>query len=409
MTKEQPRAWLIVGILFVSWFLVWGSGPNTTSVFFPAVLHTFGWSRAKLSTGFSVGALSAGLAAPCVGWLLDRVDARKVMTAGVGLTFLAYIGLSRMQSFGALVVCNLLVGVGLCACTGIPCSLVLANWFKERRGLAMGIALSGASIGGAVMIVVVTHIIAAQGWRFAFLIVALPMAIVVMPLIFAFVRTRPALVVSESNVEAAPIVLPGLEVREAFATRSLWLATLLQFLGASIWAAVGQHFVAYLIGIGYTVPFAAHMLSIVFIVTTAGSLLSGPAADRFGARGSLAGTWILGTISMIALLYARNVGALTVHVVLAGLVIGATGVLTPLILLESLGIKNYGSLMGISAVFGTLGFAVGPILTGRIYDVTGSYALAIGIFVIASIVCVIASIACVPYERHQERIARAAA
>jgi MFS family permease len=400
---------MIVGILFVSWFLVWGSGPNTTSVFFPPVLKTFGWSRAKLSAGFSVGALSAGLAGPVVGWLLDRVDARKVMTAGVFLTFLSYVGLSRMYSFEQLVLCNLLVGVGLCACTGIPCSLVIANWFQERRGLAMGIALTGASVGGAVMIVVINHVVASGGWRLAYLIIAVPMLVIVVPLILAFVRTRPAEKASRDATDAAPVQLPGLEVRQAFASRSLWLATLLQFLGASIWAGIGQHFIAYLIGIGYTAAFSAHMLSIVFLVTTAGSLLSGPLADRINARRALAATWVLGAISMVALLYATHLGALGLHVILAGLVIGGTGVLTPLLLLEVLGIKNFGYLMGVSAVFGTLGFAAGPIIAGRIYDVTGSYSIALWIFALASIVCVISCLACRPYEQEQQRMAQATA
>ena len=403
MTKEESRGWWIVGTLFVSWFLVWGAGPSTTSVFFPALLKSFGWSRAKLSAGFSVGALSAGLAGPIVGWLLDRVDARKVMTAGIALTVLVYLGLSRMHTFGELVVLNLLIGVGLCACTGIPSSLVLANWFKERRGLAMGIALSGASIGGAVMVVVVSHVMAARGWRFAFVVVAIPMLVVVIPLILAFVRTRPSDHATQVMEREAP-ALPGFEVRQAFWTRSLWLVTLLQFLGSSVWAGIGQHFVAYLIGIGYTAAFSARMLSIVFLITTAGNLLSGPAADRMGARRALAVTWILGAIAMVALVYATNVAALVVHVVLAGLVIGATGVLTPLIVLESMGLKNFGSLMGISALFGTLGFAVGPIATGRIFDVTGSYHLALWLMAIASVVCIVASLACIPYERVQERL-----
>jgi hypothetical protein len=64
--QEQPRAWLIVGVLFISWFLVWGGGPNTTALFFPPVLEFFGFSRAKLSSGFAIGALSAGLIGPII-------------------------------------------------------------------------------------------------------------------------------------------------------------------------------------------------------------------------------------------------------------------------------------------------------------------------------------------------------
>ena len=81
--KEAPGAWLVVAVLFVSWFFVWGGGANTGAVFFPPLLQHFGWSRARLSSGIAASALSAGAFGLVVGWLLDRMDARKVMVAGV--------------------------------------------------------------------------------------------------------------------------------------------------------------------------------------------------------------------------------------------------------------------------------------------------------------------------------------
>jgi len=109
-------------------------------VFFTPVLHHFGWSRARLSSGYAASALSAGAIGLVVGWLLDRVDACKVMVAGVALIVAGYLLITQTHSFPEFFSCNLLLGVGFVACTGIPSSLVLANWFTARRGLAMGIA-----------------------------------------------------------------------------------------------------------------------------------------------------------------------------------------------------------------------------------------------------------------------------
>ena len=406
MKKQESQAWLIVGVLFVSWFLVWGGGPNTGSVFFPPVLKYFGWSRAKLSAGFAIAAISAGASGPLIGWLLDRIDVRKVMVSGVALTCLGFAGLSRTHTFNQFLICNFVIGVGLCACTGIPTYLVIANWFRERRGLAMGLALCGGSVGGAVMTVIANHVIAAAGWRVGYLVIAVPMAVIVIPLLLLFVRSRPP-VESPSLQDAsappiAPIELPGLEVKEAFATRSLWLLTLVQFLGASVFAGLGQHFVAYLIGIGYTATFSARALSVMFLLTIFGNLLSGPLADRINTRLVLGCSWILSAIAMFALLGASHVAALAIHVLIVGFVLGATGVLTPLLMLESLGIRRLGSLMGISGVFGTLGFAAGPVLTGRIYDVTGSYTIALWLYVAMSLACALAVFACRPFEQAQD-------
>jgi MFS family permease len=412
--KEAPGAWLVVGVLFVCWFLVWGGGLNTGAVFFPPVLKHFGWSRATLSGAFAVGALSAGLGGPVVGWLLDRIDARKVMAVGVALTAGGYFALSRTTNLTQFVICNFVIGFGLVSCTAIPCSLVLANWFNERRGLAMGIALAGASIGGAVMTPVVNYAIAARGWRFGYLLIAIPMAVITIPLLLVFIRTRPPADAQPerppSEPAPAPAELPGLEVSEALMTRSMWLIALVQFLFASLFAGLGQHFIAYLMDVGYSPSVAAQVLSMAFVFTTIGSLVSGPMADRVNARLATAATWFVTAIAVFALLGASHFPALMLYAVLVGVVGGAFGVLLPLLMLESLGIRRFGSLMGIAGLIGTLGYAAGPIVTGWIHDRTTSYIPALWMFIGVSILCVIACLACRPLQSVlEERASREAA
>ncbi|HVN28882.1 MAG TPA: MFS transporter [Candidatus Binataceae bacterium] len=412
--KEAPGAWMVVAALFATWFFVWGGGANTGAVFFTPVLHHFGWTRARLSSGFAASALSAGAFGLLVGWLLDRVDARKVMVAGVAIIAAGYVLITRTTNFPQFFSCNLLLGVGFVACTGIPSSLVLANWFTARRGLAMGIALSGASIGGAVMTPVANWAIGAHGWKFGYLLVAGPMIAVTIPMLIAFVRTRPATPLeperAATEAPAAPVELPGLEVAEALRTRSMYLITMVQFLFAALFAGLGQHLIAYLIDVGYTATSAAQVLSMLFVFTTFGSLVSGPMADRVNARYAVAVTWAINAIAVFTLLGAAHFSLLIVYAVLVGAVGGAFGVLIPLLMLESLGIRRYGSLMGIAGVLSTLGFAVGPIATGWIHDVTGSYVGALWLAVGLSILCVLMCLACRPLQRVlDERTSREAA
>jgi len=95
--------------------------------------------------------------------------------------------------------------------------------------------------------------------------------------------------------------------------------------------------------------------------------------------------------------------------VLIGAVGGAFGVLIPLLMLESLGIRRFGSLMGIAGVLSTLGYAAGPVVTGWIHDSTGSYVTAIWLFIGVSILCVVACLACRPLQRVLDERAREAA
>src|SRR3989442_4446528 len=82
MTAQERQGWLVVGSLFVTLFLVFGSGYNTAGVFVIPLVNQFGWSRAQVSLLQTALALSAGLLVPLVGWLLRRPEARLLIAAG---------------------------------------------------------------------------------------------------------------------------------------------------------------------------------------------------------------------------------------------------------------------------------------------------------------------------------------
>src|SRR5271155_2531808 len=189
--EMSRRAWLIVISLFFTLFFIFGSGYNTAGVFFTPVIKTFGWSRARLSTLQMALALAAGVSIPLVGWVLDRVEARFVMTAGAVMAGCGFITASLAHSYEAMIAAYLLIGLGIGAATLLPCSLVIANWFGARRGLAMGLAFAGTSLGGAAMTMVGNFAIARGGWRAGYIALAVPMFVVVIPLVIIVVRTRP--------------------------------------------------------------------------------------------------------------------------------------------------------------------------------------------------------------------------
>ncbi|MGH7864498.1 MAG: MFS transporter, partial [Candidatus Binataceae bacterium] len=151
MTQQERQGWTIVASLFVTLLLVFGGGYNTFGVFFTPLLNQFGWSRAQLSTLPSALAISAGFAAPLIGWLLDRVEARIVIAIGAALAGVAYLGASQANSYLPMLACYALLGLGVGGATLLPCSLVVANWFKSNRGLALGVTFAGTSIGGMLM------------------------------------------------------------------------------------------------------------------------------------------------------------------------------------------------------------------------------------------------------------------
>jgi MFS transporter, OFA family, oxalate/formate antiporter len=417
MSRQERRGWIIVAALFFTLFLVWGGGVNTAAVFFTPLLKYFGWSRARLSTLSAAGSLIAALAAPAVGWLLDRIEARVIMVAGAALAGAALLAASRADSYAPLLLANLGIAIGVTASTLLPCQLVVANWFTARRGIAMGVTFAGTSLGGAAMTIVANRAIAHGGWRGGYVVMALPVLVLVIPVLFLLVRTRPdagrdaageAASASITGASAGPR-LPGFEMRDAVRTRSFWMLSVAQFFYACAVSGVGLHMVAYLIGAGYTAARAAGALSAIFLVTSVGKLVTGGFADRIGPRTVLAVVFAGATAGTIMLLGASRGALLAGFILLNGTAAGTPLVLLPMVAVESLGLRRLGSILGVSGIFGTIGAAIGPVAAGRIFDLSGSYEVAFIVFAAMWTAAAIAIAGCRPLEREEARLRPAAA
>ena len=407
MNRRERQAWIIAASVFVTLFLVWGGGVNTGPVFLPPLLKYFGWTRARVSTLGSAGALMAGACGPLVGWLVDRIDARRVMLVGAITVGVGFIAASRSDSYYLLLAANLVVAIGVTAATLIPASLVIASWFGERRGLAMGLTFAGTSLGGAVMIVAANKAIAFGGWRAGYVAMALPMLAVVAPLVLFVVRSRPLAAGDSpelSRARSEPVVVPGVELAEAFRTRSFWLIAIAEFFYACAIGGILVHVVVYLIGTGYTATLSASSLSMIYLMSTVGKLLLGPSADRLSPRIVLSLVFVGAAVGTILLLTPESGLMLAGFIVLVGIAAGTPLVLLPLVFIQSLGLKRLGSVQGAAGIFATIGAAIGPVAAGRIFDVSGSYAIAFCVFAAMWLGAALAIYACNPLEQELARL-----
>jgi MFS family permease len=227
MEKQERQARIIAVSLFISLFFLWGGGYNTAPIFLAALLKAFGWSHARVSWITAGLSLAIGVSAPIAGWLLDRIEARFVMGAGALIAKLGLFCASHSHGFEPLLLSVILLGIGLGASTWLPAATVIANWFPDRRGMALGIVTAGMEAGGMVMTLTVGSMIAAHGWRAGYFTVAVPGLLIVVPLLMIFVRTRPAGAVSQSVAQRAE-ASPGYEVREALRTRAFWMLVISQ-------------------------------------------------------------------------------------------------------------------------------------------------------------------------------------
>jgi MFS family permease len=390
----ERRAWTIAISLFVSLFFLWGGGYNTAPIFLAALLRAFGWSHARV--GWITGGLSLaiGVSAPIAGWLLDRIEARFVMGSGALMAVAGLVAASRSNSFGALLGSVILLGFGLGASTWLAASLVIVNWFPDRRGMALGIVTGGMEAGGMAMTFTVGSMIAAYGWRMGYFTVAVPAFLIVVPLLLLMVRTRPGPAVSAAIVAQAES-LAGYEVSEALRTRAFWMLAVAQL---SYGLAVGgtfHHLVAYLEGLHYSIHAATLAVSIVLGMAAVGKAAMGALGDRIGGKNALGLGFVIIAVSVVVLLKAQQPLMLALWLLLAGIAGASPVALVPMLTAETLGLKRFGSLFGWLGLMITVGLFGGPLLVGWITDLTGSYTVAFELSVLISLAGSAASFLCV--------------
>jgi MFS family permease len=404
MTREDRTAWRLAGALFISLFFIWGVGYDCFPILLPSVLKQFHLSREQIGWVPAAQALAALVVAPMVGWLLDRIRAQIVMGAGAVLTAIGIVMMARSGSFHGVIGGSVVTGIGLSASTILPSTMVISNWFGERRGTALGVTTAGMELGGMVLAIVAGSLVVAHGWRFAYAVLAIPLVVIVLPLCLIFVRTRPeqtADISSAGTIERAqaPAELPGLEVDEALCTRAFWMLVVLQFCYTFSISGSFIHIVQYLIGIGYTQAAGKWVVGLSLGLALIGKPAMGVLGDRIGGKNALAICLLIGAVNIAVLLFARNLWALVIFTVVGGLTGAAPIALGPMVQVETLGLKRYGSIAGLLAIAFTLGGMLGPPLVGRLADATGTYAVSFEVCAIVGLMGAIAAFLCMPPAR----------
>jgi len=401
MTKQDRTAWTLAVALFFSLFFLWGTGYNCFPIFLPSMLKEFHLTRLQTGMVPAAQAISAGVFGIFIGWLLDRVPAQIVMAIGALLTALGIVMMSRAASLNGLVAGSVVTGIGMIASTILPATMVISNWFGERRGTALGITTAGMELGGMVITLAAGYLIVAHGWRFAYAVLAIPLVVIVAPLYLVFVRTRP--------VQTAPVSGPGesdaatgtdfgitgLEVNQALHTQAFWMLAVLQFCYTFSVGGSFIHLVKYLIDIGYTQAAGTMVISLSLGLALIGKPTMGLLGDRIGGKNALALCLFIGGLNTAGLLFARIFWVLVVFTFVGGITGSAPVALGPLVQVETLGLRRYGSIAGLLGIAFTLGATMGPPIVGKLADATGSYALSFEVCALFSMIGAVASFLCV--------------
>jgi predicted MFS family arabinose efflux permease len=348
-------------MLFVS-----GIG-NTFPVFFPPLLAEFGGSRAGTALAVTLTWVGAAALGPVAGHLVDRASPRALVAVGLLATAL---GLAVGALAPTLTVFALALGIGLGVGVGltgmVTQAAVIAADYRQRRGLATGIAFAG-SMAGYVMATPAHWGIVTFGWRAtlgAYVVVLLAL----IPGVWRWYPRRPA-------AAAVPAAGAG-GIGELARRPAFWALALMFAIAPHVgYLATVQHAV-YFGALGFPAWEASMMLLIGGVLSTAGRALAGLVADRAGApvTGFLSfSLTLVGTLCLLGLELWPTRTLAYAYVLFLFLPIGSRATIVSQLVPRIAPPGKFGTVFGWLTVGNSLGAATGPLVSGALYDLTGSY------------------------------------
>jgi MFS family permease len=307
----------------------------------------------------------SGVFSLVAGWMLTRIGIRRSMIFGSILLGLAFVLHSRAESVWAVYLSRFLMGASLGFVGVTPSVILISNWFGRRKGAALGILLTGTSIGGFVMPVVFAKLVELYEWRAAMLIASLFVWLILFPAI-VFTVKQP---VSHAEDRTHDPVT-GLTLNEAIRTKQFWIFAIAAALIFYTIFVTTQQFILFLQSpkIGLSLAISSAWQSILFGLSVTGKTAAGLLSDRFSSnRITLVSTAMMFASTMV-LLWA---GAPFAFLLIYGLGYGATFVLLQRLTAEYFGDRDYARILGTITMIEILGGVIGGRITGYLADLAG--------------------------------------
>lgn len=339
-------------------------------LFFKVFEAEYGWSRTLMSASSSLSFLMMGLLAMLGGRLSDRYGPARVLAVTGVLYGLGFALLSQVTApWQLFAICGTFIGLGLSTHDVVTLSTV-ARWFEGRRGIMTAVVKVGTAAGQVILPPLVALLISGMGWRPAVTVLGLGAAVLL--LVAAGIMSNPPLRSAQPG-RAGSAAADGLSFADARRSRVLWTLCAMQFCFFSALMTVPLHLPIHGMDLGLSAATAAALLSVVGGASVLGRLAVGRLVDVIGGRQA----FILCFLALIAglggLIVLTAPAALFVTVAVYGFSHGALFVVVSPTVAEYFGMRAHGAIFGTVLFFGTLGGAVGPILTGMAFDRTGSY------------------------------------
>lgn len=381
--------WWVVAAGMVVYATLLGSH-QTFGVFFKPIQTEFGWSRAVTAVAFLVAGLTQSALSPVTGILSDRYGPRLVITGIAIIASTGYLLASQVQSQWQLYGYFVLMASGMTF--WVPLQTMVSRWFTRRRGLVLGLTGIGGGLGQAVWPPLAQLLIDNFGWRRAYIIMGAILALVVISAA-QILRGTPKEVglrpYGEADIDRdrdgnrqkvvnIPAVAPAFNLQQALHTKAFWMILVGISTGSFTLQMTWIHLVPYVTdpGIGLSAVVGATLLSTIGWSNMAGKVILGNLSDRIGSHATLALCYGCAGLSMIWLIFARELWGLYLFAAVLGFFYGGWIPMQAAFAGSIFGLSSMGAILGALQMGTSIAGPTGAIVAGYIYDVTGSYYIA---------------------------------
>ncbi|WP_099363489.1 CynX/NimT family MFS transporter [Fredinandcohnia onubensis] len=401
--KKQGKihyAWWILVASAAIYAAAVGIIVSCAPILYRAVAEDFNVGVSEISLYTSLMYLTITILLPFAGKVLKKYDIRYILTIAGIINALAFGLMGTYHSVFPFYVSGIALGIGSTFLIYGSIPLIINNWFKAKVGTSLGIAMAFMGIGGAIFAQITGVLIEAFDWRLTYIILAIIVAILILPFTIFVIRSTPEQLnltaygadeVEGKNANAQKT--PETGVLKSIAIKSPAFYLVMLFTGLfGLASTVSFHVPNFVQSVGFTATMAATGVTCVTIGQTGGKFMLGAINDKFGIKPALFVGIGGGMLGIVALLISDSfgIGMLYAGALLFGIGFSGSTLLPPVVIREVFGGRDYASIYTTIMSASTLGVAFGTTLFSYIYDSTGSY-YAVFIIVIVLFIITISS------------------
>lgn len=371
---------------------------NAFGIFTQPIAAEFGWSRSEVTTGLSVLHIFSGIGEISLGAIMLRYGVRRPAILLVALCSIAIAAIGLLPKSLPLYYL-LYVVVGLCgaAATPLPYAVAICSWFDEKRGLALGVMVTGTGLGASLIPIFSNHLLRADGWRAGFVGLGLLMGVVSLFGLLFLVRVPQPEEAAVNDVVDAADVPTFFQIFTRYP--SFWQIGLPIFLTSVIVTGIMSNIVPIMTDRGLSEGHAVFMLSIAGLASWVSRILVGALLDRLFAPYVAAGAMLVSGLGLIVILSSPGLMGAYVAAACVGFSLGGEGDLVTFLVSRYFRPGIFSKVVGAVWILWAWGNSVGISIASVVHDRTGSYNPAIVGFIIASGVsaAIVASLKAYPF------------